>query len=117
MTQSLPLALSISALVALSGICAAQEAPPAPSNPGGNFTPALPLNLDTCAQTAAISQYLDSIAPDDVQKLKELRSYLEGCQKLLEDRVVDIKQQIEEIEAQDAPDRANLEGTSAPSQS
>lgn len=102
MTKTIPLALALSALLALGGVSWAQEAAPVVNNPGGNFTPALPLNLDTCAQTAAISQYLDSIAPDDVQKLKELRSYLEGCQKLLEDCVVVIKQQIEEIEAQDA---------------
>ncbi len=80
----------------------AQAAPTAaPQAPGGAFSPALPLNLETCAQTAAISQYLDTIAPDEVEKLKEIRSYLEGCQKLLEERVVTLKTQIEQLEAQE----------------
>ena len=48
-----------------------------------------------------ISQYLDTIAPDEVEKLKEIRSYLEGCQKLLEERVITLKTQIEQLEAQE----------------
>lgn len=78
----------------------------ASTNPGGAFSPALPLNLDTCAQTAALSQYLDTIAPNEVEKLKEIRTYLEGCQKLLEERVITIKTQIEQIEAQET-ERSN----------
>ncbi len=91
--------LALVGQLALVGTTYAQET--AVTNPGGAFSPALPLNLDTCAQTAAISQYLDTIAPDEVEKLKEIRSYLEGCQKLLEERVITLKTQIEQLEAQE----------------
>lgn len=92
--------LALVGQLALGGTAYAQE--PAVTNPGGAFSPALPINLDTCAQTAAISQYLDTIAPDEVEKLKEIRTYLEGCQKLLEERVITLKTQIDQLEAQEA---------------
>ena len=46
--------LALVGQLALVGTTYAQET--AVTNPGGAFSPALPLNLDTCAQTAAISQ-------------------------------------------------------------
>lgn len=111
--RSLVLGLMLSA--ALSFSAQAEQTQTTVTPPGGYFSPSLPLNLETCAQTAAISQYLDSIAPDEIEKLKEIRTYLEGCQKLLEQRIAVIKSQIDELEAQDASTATESSAPSAAS--